>query len=153
MSTTDQQAHQAAPSDAQRAAYYDAHRDEVEAWPETPAPPDAKVPKQRGVVMSVRLTMDEADAIEQAAQARELTVSAYLRAIAREAVGVPPPPVNTSRIADRLLAIVEELRPTSKPAKRRKANVVARNAKSSSTLSVADAANASKPGSTDSINP
>src|SRR4051794_16569113 len=105
MSTSDQQAHERTQSDAQRAAYYDAHRDEVEAWPETPPPADAKAPKQRGVVMSVRFTMDEADAVEQAAQARQLTVSAYLRAVAQEAVGFSPP-VNTSSIADRLLAIV-----------------------------------------------
>jgi hypothetical protein len=102
-------------SEAERAAYYDGHRAEVEAWPEVPTPPDAKAPKQRSVVVSVRFTREEAAAIERAAEAQGLTLSSYLRAIARQAAGTEPP-LDTAHIADRLQAIADELRPGSRSA-------------------------------------
>lgn len=99
-------------TEAERAAYYDAHRAEVQAWPEVP-PPDARKPKQRGVIMSARFTLDDAEAIERAAKDRGLSVSAFIRAAAQDAAGAASAPVNTSRIADRLVALAEELRPGS----------------------------------------
>ena len=87
-------------TEAERAAYYDTHHAEVEAWPEVPPPSGAKEAKQRGVIMSARFTMSEAAALERAARARGLTVSAFLRAAAQEAADVAPPPVDASRIAD-----------------------------------------------------
>lgn len=112
MSTTER--HEQSPrTEAERAAYYDAHRAEVEAWPEVPAPAEAKVPKQRGVVLSARFTVEEAAAIDRAAEARGLNLSAFLRTAAQEAAGVAPPAVNTSRIADRLIALADELRPSA----------------------------------------
>jgi hypothetical protein len=64
--------------------------------------------------MSVRFTIGEADAIELAAQARDLTVSGYLRSVALEAAGAAPPPIDPSRIADGLQGIVDELRAEAK---------------------------------------
>ncbi len=96
--------------EAERVAHYDAHREEVEAWPEVPAPAAATPVKSRGVVMSARFTMDEADAIGVAAEARNLTLSAYLRSVALEAAGAAPPAIDPGRIADDLQGIVDELR-------------------------------------------
>lgn len=111
MSTTARPEH-TPRTEAERAAYYDAHRAQVEAWPEVPPPADAEKPKQRGVILSARFTTDEATAIEEAAHARGLSVSAFLRSVAQEAAGTAAPPVNTARIADRLVALAAELRPS-----------------------------------------
>ena len=113
-------------TEAERAAYYDTHHAEVEAWPEVPLPSGAKEAKQRGVIMSARFTMSEAAALERAARARGVTVSAFLRAAAQEAADVaPPPPVDASRIADRLIALANELRPSS-PSRRSQAGTTDR---------------------------
>lgn len=134
MSTTERE-DQPPRTEAERAAHYDAHRAEVQAWPEVPPPPGTTVPKQRGVVMSVRFTTDEAAAIERAAGARDLTVSAFLRTVAQQAAGAAPPPVNTSRIADRLIAIADELRPGSKSRRTYAASASQRNTKAAATSS------------------
>ncbi len=112
-------------TEAERAAYYDTHHAEVEAWPEVPPPSGAKEAKQRGVIMSARFTMSEAAALERAARARGVTVSAFLRAAAQEAADVAPPPVDASRIADRLIALADELRPSS-PSRRSQAGTTDR---------------------------
>ena len=125
MSTTER-GRQRPRTEAERAAYYDTHQAEVEAWPEVPLPSGAKEAKQRGVIMSARFTMSEAAALERAARARGVTVSAFLRAAAQEAADVaPPPPVDASRIADRLIALANELRPSS-PSRRSQAGTTDR---------------------------
>ena len=63
--------------------------------------------------LTFKVSPAEARAIRAKARAEKATVSAFLRAAAQEAADVAPPPVDTSRIADRLIALADELRPSS----------------------------------------
>ena len=91
-------------TEADKAAYYEAHKDDAEEWGAPEAAP-ARPRRRLASMISVRLSPSEADKIRQAAETQGMSVSAFLRAAALHLAmrsSTPPapsslPPLDTVR--------------------------------------------------------
>jgi hypothetical protein len=66
-------------SEAERAKYYQAHKDDEDEWGEPERPPSSFPKRRLASMISVRFSPDEARAIRQAAEAADESLSQFVR--------------------------------------------------------------------------
>lgn len=93
-------------SDAERAALYEAHKDDDEVWDHEG---QRRGSRQLDTVASIRLSRDEAATLRAAARERGMTLSAFLRAAGLAAAGRAPT-VDRNTVADTLQALADQVR-------------------------------------------
>lgn len=83
-------------TESERAEYYESHKDDPDVWGE---PLPTRPRRRLASMISVRLSPDEAEAIRAAAEARGMSVSAFLRMAALKESGQdgPRPRVSLAR--------------------------------------------------------